>query len=796
MYRAALALFGILSLAYGWHLGSQYRELETAFLNQEHFLPTRIYSDIIRIASPMTKSAVLTRLKNLQYTYKESETEPTLSFTLREIRYPLYLIPTDHPTLQMEGKTIQLEFESKEENSALTSIKAQDEELTEIYLEPELVASLSRSEETTDENKIREFYEFDEFPASIWKAIIAIEDQHFLDHNGFDPRGLLRAVWINLKTLSFAQGGSTLTQQLVKNLLVRRTKNVFKKINELFLSIILESRFEKKRILSRYLNEVYLGQIGNLEIHGVSEGAKHFFGKKIGDLNLAEIAMLAGLIRGPYYYSPYRHFERARSRQELVLDKMVETGQIAEEEKASALMQPIRLFPPPKAQNKAPYFTDFVKSELLKMMQDRYSETEISRAGFNVYTTLDLNLNQIAQDAVEKGVSRLEERFKINAETHPDLRLEGALASVDVQNGYLRALIGGKDYSKSSFNRILNMNRQIGSTAKPFVYLSAIGKKNSADTPYGAAYPLEDAPWTWVYDNGRQSWEPHNYDKEFRGWIPMREALAHSVNVISAKVGYLIGVDAIADTFVKLGIPNSRIPRVPALTLGVLELSPVELLSIYSVLANRGMQKPLRVIRAITEDNGRTVQRTSDPATRVISEATSDLITDMMKDVFKTGTAKSASALGFHTEAAGKTGTTSDHRDSWFAGFTSETATVVWVGIDKAVEPAQPETSSDQNKATTEEKKNSILLTGAGSSLPIWVDYMKTLNDSSPAAPFVASEHLSDYRIDRFSGNKSTSFCPSSQVVIEKYTSENAPTKETCVGSWKNTGFEEQNKSP
>ena len=379
-----------------------------------------------------------------------------------------------------------------------------------------------------------------------------------------------------------------------------------------------------------------LGQIGNLEIHGVAEGAEHFFGKKLDDLNLAEIALMAGLIRGPAYYSPYRYMNRALDRQRFVLQKMVETGQIAEEEKLAAEKMPIRLAPPQTMTNKSPYFTDFVKAELIRSLEEKgRSEQDITEAGYRVYTTLDMSLNTMAQHTVGDGIKDLEKKLHWDDND----RLEGALASVDPSNGYIRALIGGRSYAESTFNRILNMKRQVGSTFKPVVYLTAFIKgRDPAGVPYAPGHPAEDAPWKLIYDHGRQSWAPRNYEKEFLGWVSFRTALAHSINTVAAKLGFEVGYDSIIQTAGELGI-ESELPRVPSLALGVAELSPIELLRAYATIANHGVHDDLAVIRTITENDGHDFAWFVYHPKQVIDPGPADLLTDMMQNVFTEGTA-------------------------------------------------------------------------------------------------------------------------------------------------------------
>jgi len=565
--RGLLIAVGItFSASFGFYLWSLYQQLTDAFGRQEQSFPTRIYSDVSKISLNQPSALVQSRLAALGYNFNKRGN--SLQIRLHPIEYPLYLIPTNHP--QIQSSDITLQFDEANPH-LLRSIQVGSAEVDQFYLEPELVATLTQG--GSEKAEIRTYLNFDQIPAPIWKAIMAVEDQHFLDHKGLDPRAIGRAIWVNLRTLSLAQGGSTITQQLVKNLMARRNKNIFRKVNELFLSLLLELRFEKEKILERYLNEVYLGQVGHLEVHGVAEGAEHFFGKKIEDLNLAEISLMAGMIRGPGFYSPYKYRLRAMDRQRLVLKKMVETGLIAEEEAKAALKMPIRLAPPQTSITKAPFFTDYVKSELSRVLKNQVHDPESLQSGFKVYTTLDVFLNSAAQKAVSEGITQLQKQFKLKPTQEPSRGLEGALVSVEQESGYIRALVGGKNYSESNFNRILNMKRQVGSTFKPIVYLTAFQKgKDTLGIPYSPGRPVHDVSWTWTYERDQKTWAPHNYEKEFRGWIPLRMALAQSINTVASKLAYTVGIDEIIATARKLGV-ESPLPPLPSLSLGTAEMS-------------------------------------------------------------------------------------------------------------------------------------------------------------------------------------------------------------------------------
>lgn len=782
------------SIAFALYLGSLYNQLKTAFNHQEQYVPTRIYSDVSRIAPAQTRKSIESLLHSLAYTdiggsrnaAKTTVNTTEIQFTLHPIDYPAYLIPENHPQMVAARAhapmQVRLVFSGPAKDDLLQAIELDSTEIPDLYLEPEIVMTLTRGGTSKDatqvgrpegRKEIRTILKFDDIPAKVWEAIISVEDQHFQDHKGLDPRGIARAIYVDLKTHSFAQGGSTITSQLVKNLMERHSKNFIRKINELFLALMLEATFKKTIILERYLNEVNLGQVGSYEIRGVAEGAKHFFGKDLNDLNLAEIALMAGLIRGTGYYSPYRYLDRALERQRLVLRKMVEAGYIADSEAQAAMKLPIHLAPPSTIMNKAPYFTDFVKAELISHLKSKMSEQEITEAGFRVYTTLDLALNSMAQEAVASGINQLEAKMKINPKGGGKLpenatdRLEGALASVDQTTGFVRALVGGRNYGQSNFNRILNMKRQVGSTFKPIVFLTAfqIGR-DPKGVPYSPGHPIEDGPWTLTYDRGKQNWQPKNYEKDYLGWIPFRKALANSINTATARLGFEVGIDNVIKSAKALGI-QSDLPAVPSLSLGVAELTPIELLQVYGTFANHGMQNNFTVMRSITEEDvNKDIDRFTPNSKKIFDPGPIDLLIDMLQSVFTEGTAHEAASMGFDRPAAGKTGTTSHHRDAWFAGFTPQLTTVVWVGMD------QPRNDSK------------VKLTGADGALPIWVNFMKNALEGEPPAEFPLSPNLVNESIDTHTGLTAESSCPSLQVITEKFEKGNEPHTSSCALEW------------
>lgn len=742
------------------------RQVEVAFESPSEFIPTRIYSKVTRIAPPEPRGMIERKFKSLGYTPLVQGND--LIITLHSPTYPDYLLPPDHQTLQLKDKKITLHFDGLATDSTLESIDSEIGSVNDFYLEPEFIATLSTEREAGGKNPIREVLKFNEFPSAIPDAIVAAEDQHFYEHFGIDPRGFARAILMDIKTLSLSQGGSTITQQLVKNLMERRTRNIFMKINELFLAPVLEFKYSKTQIFERYLNEVFLGQIGGLEVRGFAEGAKYFFGKKVTDLNMGEIALLVGLIKGPAFYSPYKHMDRAQARQHYVLERMLDTKKINEAQFQAALKAPIRLASAPQAGNRAPYFVDYVKAELVKLLSDRFEEKEIPELGFQVFTTIDLSMNQFAQEDLQNGIAALETRLGIQG----IVELQGAVASVDQSTGEIRALIGGRNYAQSNFNRILNMKRQVGSTFKPIVYATAFRVfEDPAGNAFTPAYPLLDQEWSWNYDASQPQWKPSNYEKEKLGWIPLKTALAKSINTTAARLAKRVGLKAIAETASQLGI-ETTLPQVPSMTLGSVELSPIEILEAYMTFANHGKADAPYVIKAIQNPDGSEFFRMEyRPRTR-IDPGIADLMTSLLQNVFTEGTAVSASALGFDRPAAGKTGTTNDYRDSWFVGYTPQLTTLVWVGLDQGlIEEALKKNPKGPKK---------IRLTGATAALPIWIQIMNHSLQYDPALPFAESEHLVDMRLDLHTGQKADSSCPESQVVTEKVIQGREPRKSTC----------------
>lgn len=524
-----------------------------------------------------------------------------------------------------------------------------------------------------------------ETPLACLQAVTAIEDKDFLEHRGVSATGIVRAVIRNLKAGRWAEGGSTITQQLVKNFFLSSKKTIRRKVEEQFLAVLLESQLNKDQILEMYLNVIYMGQSGPYQIRGIGAAAQAYFDKKLSQLNLGECALLAAIINSPGRFSPFERPEAARVRRELVLSKMVDGQMINAEEKDAAKMQALPAAPPPNRRAHAPYFV----LSALKEFESLELDTE---NGARLFTTMDPDVQTMVTSGVKTALPVVEARVK-----KPSVQpLQVSVIVASVASGEVLGLIGGRDFRTTQYNRATEARRQIGSTVKPFVYYPALREGN----PLTA---VVDEPFEWK--NHKNNWKPKNYDKKFVGNVPYFFALAQSLNIPAAKVGQLVGIDKVVDTLHLAGI-TSEIPNLPALTLGILETSPFELAQAYLSLARMGRTERLHTLSRVEDIAGETLYEFAPAVEDTLDPAQTAVLVGMMKQSVDIGTARAARALGLSGPYAGKTGTTSDTRDAWFVGFNSNYLMVVWVGYDD----------------------NTVMgLTGASAALPIWVEIAKSI---------------------------------------------------------------------
>ncbi|MBK1888080.1 penicillin-binding protein 1B [Marinobacter sp. DY40_1A1] len=547
----------------------------------------------------------------------------------------------------------------------------------------------------------------EEVPQLLPKALMAVEDRNFYSHFGIAPASIGRAMLANMRAGQIVQGGSTLTQQLVKNFFLTRDQTLLRKGNEALMSILLEWHYEKDDILETYLNEVYLGQAGTRSINGFGLASQFYFGESLKDLDVHQIALLVGMVKGPSYYNPRRHPERATQRRNLVISEMEDAGLIDSAKAARARGLSLGVSAKPSySENRYPAYIDLVRRHLAR----DYKEADLRSEGLRIFTTLNPAIQYAAEYAVTDTLPRL-------ASGEVGKALEATLVVTAKDSGEVLALVGGKDPQFAGFNRALDANRPIGSLIKPFTYLTALEQPDR----YTLMTPLLDKSFTLEFDDGRR-WQPKNYDGEERGEVPLHRALSKSYNLPAVRVGLDLGVPAVIKTMRAFGVVTP-ISEYPSMLLGSVAMSPVTVAQIYQGLATSGFNTPLRTIREVTDSAGGALSRYNLEVDQVADPAAVHLLQYAMQETMQEGTGRSAYySVPKELTLAGKTGTTDDGRDSWFAGFSGDLLAVAWVG-------------RDDNGPTA--------LTGATGALPVWSRFMAQVpqHGFSPVVPDGVSYH-------------------------------------------------------
>ncbi len=567
-------------------------------------------------------------------------------------------------------------------------------------LDPILVAQY-RGSEPVMQNE----FKVSEFPVSCLNAVMAIEDNDFLDHSGVSYTGLMRAFIKNIVKMRAAQGGSTITQQLVKNYFLTPEKTLKRKLKELYLATRVESEWTKDEILETYLKIIYMGQTGAFQVRGFGAAATVYFNKPVQNLELHECALLAAIINNPAMNNPWKKADKATARRNLVLKKMREFNLINDDEfqKASVAALPVQV--PLKAVETAPYFFDAVR----KQMQTLGITTE----GARIETSLDLEAQSIAQKALLKHIDELENQRK-NIKTNKDngFRLEGLVVSSENSTGLINVFVGGQSYRTTQFNRALDGHRQIGSLIKPFVYLAALMHGFPEDRNVTPITIVNDMKFEWKYD--KKSWSPTNYEKKFNGEIPLYFALKESLNSPTAQVAQKVGLEKIISLVHEIGF-TSKMETTPSTSLGATEHYPMEILESYRTLANFGTYMKSSFIEKISDRDQKLEYEYTPHPEKKLNETEPAILVGMMKETLRSGTAKASAAYGWKAPSAGKTGTTSDNKDAWFSGFTPYQTSVVWLGYDQSL---------------------SSQLTGSSGAVPVWVQLMKFYQGTWPEDDF------------------------------------------------------------
>ncbi len=561
-----------------------------------------------------------------------------------------------------------------------------------VRLDPAIVGSIYPAH-----NEDRLLLQLKEVPQLLIDALLVIEDQHFYQHWGIRPQSMLRAIWTNLRAGSAVAGGSTLTQQLVKNFYLSNARTLRRKFNEAIMSLLVEFHYQKDEILEAYMNEIFLGQDGHRSINGFGLASQFYFQKNLQELQPAEIALLVALVKGASYYDPRRHPDRAKQRRDLVLSELEKAGKLDKEAMRSAQRASLGVMSTARSGvTEFPAFIDLVRRQLRR----DYKEADLTSQGLQIHTTLDPLIQLRSENAVADTLNALEKQRRIAAG-----KLQAAAVVTSVDGGELLAVVGDRNPRFAGFNRVIDALRPIGSLIKPVIFLTALERPER----YTLATPLDDTAFQYTMQDG-QVWEPKNYDKEEHGAVPLYRALANSYNLSTAKLGLDLGVGTVIDTLRRMGIDRQVAPY-PSLFLGAAALSPIEVAQIYHTFANNGFRVDLRAIRAVLTADGDPVQRYPLSMQQVFEPGASYLINYALQEVVRDGTAKYLpNIIGQEMTVAGKTGTSDDLRDSWFAGFTGDRMAVTWVG-------------NDDNMP--------VGLTGASGAMVVWGHIMQAM-DTQP----------------------------------------------------------------
>jgi penicillin-binding protein 1B len=617
----------------------------------------------------------------------------------------------------------------------IATLRQDGQKVDSVVLDPPLLASYYGPDQ-----RERRPVTVDQVSEDLVSAVIAAEDADFYDHSGVSFTGIARAVWVNLRGGSVRQGGSTITQQLVKNLYLTHQRTLGRKAQELVLAVLLEMRYDKRQILEGYLNEIYLGGSGGVSLMGVGAASRAYFGKDANQLTLAEAATLAGMIHSPALTSPLDHPDKAKERRDWVLQRMAKLELADPERIEAAIATPMAVAPEPVVRRRAPYFADAVALEA----QRRFGIEDLADGGYVLFSSLDWRNQQAAYDAVRDGLAAVEKGYQKGYKGKGPL--QAALVSLDPETGGILAYIGGRGYEESQFDRAGQALRQAGSAFKPIIYSAAFEARKVTPASF-----LEDEPLTVRL--ATMDWSPKNDDGTFHGWVTVRTALEKSYNPATTRLAMTVGMPRIIELAHAMGITSQMEPY-PSVALGSAEVTPVELASVYATLAAGGVKPPVHGLAAVLDRYGKPVEGAPLPKPKaVLSPQSAYLVTSLLQGVFVRGTARGAAA-GIPGDVAGKTGTTNKRRDSWFGGYSPGRATVVWVGYDD---------------------NSSTRLSGARAALPLWVRFTAKVAPRGGYPTFSQPPGLTTAVIDPTTGLLATELCP--EAVTEVFREGEAPSE-------------------
>ncbi|MBW3694164.1 penicillin-binding protein 1B [Vibrio sp. T187] len=676
-WKAGLAFAAVL-LFIGIYLDTAVKQ---RFEGQLFDLPTVVYARVLHLApgDSVTLAQVRNELDVLNYRKVRAPRHPgeysSSSTKIELIRRPFEFVDGPEP-----DRHIMLHFKDKQ-LQRIQSLESSGD-MGYLRIEPKMLGMLEKS---TDEQRL--FLKRAQFPEVMVDALLVTEDRDFYQHDGVSPLAIARAMVVNVKAGRTVQGGSTLTQQLAKNLFLSSERTLWRKVREAYIALILDHRYSKDQILEAYLNEVYLGQSGGQAIHGFGLASRFYFGQPIQELRIDQLALLVGMVKGPSYYNPIRFPERAKKRRDLVLRLMMQQDILTADQYDAAASRGLDIQDNPKIASRQPAYFQQVKNELNQYVGDRFQ----SHKGLRVFTSLD----PVSQDKLEKALASKVPTFAKKS----GKQLEGAAIAVDRNTGEIRAMVGGKRVGYDGFNRALNASRPIGSLVKPAVYLTALQQPEK----YTLATTLMDSPLSMKGSKG-SVWSPRNFDRKFRGEVPMYVALSKSLNVPTVRLGMQLGIKNVSDTLERLGVDKSEIRPVPSMFLGSFSLTPFQVAQMYQTLTNSGKKAPLSALRSVVDIEGDVIYQSLPRVSQSVDEQAAWLTTYAMKKGVSEGTGRFLQSKFGWAALAGKTGTSNDSRDSWFVGVDGREVTTIWLG-------------RDDNKSTH--------LTGSSGALRVYAEYLQ-----------------------------------------------------------------------
>ncbi len=677
-----LALVVLVLAGYGWFVA---RDIEERFDGRKWRIPSRVYSDttLLYPGQSISRDLLEERLTHLGYRPVKHAPRQPGRMRVKQDRIEVFLNGLRLPLRNRVGFPVAIGLGGKSIDS-IHDMRTGDK-VPILELEPEELWQFFGPE-----REERRLVSIEQIPMHVRQAVLAAEDARFYQHFGLDLHGIGRAMLANLRSLAVAQGGSTITQQLAKNYFLTPEKTLIRKLREMVIALVIETRYSKDQILEIYLNEIYFGQKGSVAVNGLGEAARYYFGTSVSELSLAQGAAIAGLIKAPNLYSPYVNLDRCERRRNDVLDHMRQEGWITARDHRQAREAGVDPFGYRSYGRKAPYFADYVTAQLHKL----YPEPALSSLGLSIFTTLDTGVQRAAERALNRGLKRIEK-------DHPDLRgrpegsrLQGAVVVMQPKTGSILALVGGRDYGISQFNRASHARRQPGSAFKPLVYLTGLNTFTPASL-------LSNQPLTYVGQDG-EAWLPQNFSPVSEERLRLREALAQSVNRPAVDLAMRVGLKKVISTAADFGISTPMRPY-PSLALGAFEVIPLELARAYCPFAADGMLPYPLSLKDVVDEEGHVLEGRHTTIRQVTSPARAYLMSSLLRSVVERGTASTLRGMGITRPVAGKTGTSDKYRDAWFVGYTPDILALVWVGADDG---------------------SPIWETGASAALPIWADLM------------------------------------------------------------------------